>query len=378
VGVDRWVWTGGWWTGGCGPVGVDRRTVIGQRWAMALTRFDGCDAFVVRDLDGLPRHAGLARCAPKVLADSAWTLARAATYQFALLGLEVGGASVGINAAAEARAEAISAAVAALAEPVGAGLVVDAGRGLTDADLAPLHAIDARPATAVAERTVLGAAGVVAALAAATELDGATLAIESLDELSVAVAAAAVARGARVVAVATTAGSVRRPEGFEPADLAAALAAHGAAATTAEGVLDGERGPAGDVLATDATVLAVGSKLGAVDHVAAARITASVLVPTGWVPVTTRALALLSRSGTVVLPDTVALAGPVPSWGLGGTAPADPMGAAVDTVGGLMADVLAASTAGEGTAIPVLAACERAEAFLTSRGHEIPFGRPLG
>jgi glutamate dehydrogenase/leucine dehydrogenase len=342
---------------------------------MALIRLDGCDAFVVRDLDGVDRHAGVARCAPKVLADSAWTLARAATYQFAVLGLEVGGASIGINAPAEGRAETIAAAVGALTDMARSGLLVDAGRGLDDAALAPLHEVDGRPADVGSRRTELTAAGIVAGLSAAIDLAGASLAVESLDATSLAVAAGAVSAGATVVAVASTAGSVRRDSGFDPTELADAFASHGAVAVTQ---LDGEQGPANAVLGAAADVLAVGSKLGAIDHESAAGVTARVLVPTAWVPVTTRALAVLNRAGTVVLPDTVALAGPVPSWGLDGAPTADPLVAARDTVSSLMAEILAGAASGLGDGVPVLAACERAEAFLTSRGHDIPFGRPLG
>jgi len=350
---------------------------------MAVTRLDDVDAFVVRDLDSLAVHAGVVRCAPKVLLDSSWTLARASTYQFAALGLEVGGASVGINAPAAERDAVVARATDALAAslPAPGALVVDAARGVTDADLTAVHALDGRPPGLVALRHELTGAGIAAAVAAVRPLDGATVALESLDATALAFAAAAHGAGARIVTVATTAGSASNPDGFDPAELAAFVAEHGVQTPAA---LGGEPGDAAGALGADVDVLAVGSKLGAVDHTTAAGVAAGVVVATNWVPVTTRALAVLTRRDITVLPDFVALAGAIPASGVGTSAPpaSGPLdaeaavAAGTEVVGGVMAEVMAA-TGGEWPN-PVLAACAHAEAFLTARGHEVPFGRPLG
>ena len=127
--------------------------------------------------------------------------------------------------------------------------------------------------------------------------------------------------------------------------------------------------------------MAIGSKMSAVDHNAATSIRAAVLVPTGWVPVTTRALAVLTRQCVTVVPDFVALAGAVTSSGLveqdASTAPGtDAAGIAAATVAGIMTEVLAG--VGDVWNNPVLAACARAEAFIIDRGHELPTTRPLG
>lgn len=341
-----------------------------------MKRLDNADGFVVSDLDSLDRHAGVARCAPKVLADSTWLLARCATYQFASLGWEVGGASVGINAAADGRAEAIAAAVAALADPVAAGLALDAGKGLSDSDLAPLHAADGRPASYHRRRHELTGVGVAAAAASVRPLDGATIAIESLDAVSLAFARSATTLGARVVAVAMTGSAVLDPTGIDPDALAAVLAdpaGDGLASLAPQGTTD-----TAAVIAAGVDILAIGSKMSAVDHNAATSISAGAVVPTGWVPVTTRALAVLSRQGVAVLPDFVALAGAAPSSGLGPTPVADDdaAAAAATTVADIMAEVLAG--VGDQWNNPVLAACARAEAFLTDRGHDLPTTRPLG
>jgi hypothetical protein len=341
-----------------------------------MKRLDNADGFVVSDLDGLDRHAGVARCAPKVLADSTWLLARCATYQFASLGWEVGGASVGINAAGDARSDTIAAAVEALGGPVAAGLVVDAGRGLTDTDLAPLHAIDGRPAAYHLRRNELTGTGIAAAVASVRPLDGATIAIESLDAVSLAFARVATGHGARVVAVAGATGPVTDPTGIDPDTLAAAL--DDPAGDVFASLASGEAAGIADVTAAGVDILAVGSKMSAVNHTDATAISAGVLVPTGWVPVTTRALAVLTRQGVAVIPDFIALAGAAPASGLGGTvvSDADAASAATDTVGAIMAEVM--NGVGDQWNNLVLAACARAEAFLTGRGHELPTTRPLG
>jgi glutamate dehydrogenase (NAD(P)+) len=358
------------------PRGWTHHHNCGNDAVVGMKRLDNADGFVVTDLDGLDRHGGVARCAPKVLADSTWLLARCATYQFASLGWEVGGASVGINAPADSRAEAIAAAVAALADPVAAGLALDAGRGLTDADLAPLHAIDGRPAAYHARRDELTGIGVAAAAASLRPLDGATIAIESLDAVSLAFARAATARGARVVAVARAADAVTDPTGIDPDALAAVLAdpTKDALASLAPGATT----DAAAVTAAGVDIVAIGSKMSAVDHNAATAISAGVVVPTGWVPVTTRALAVLTRQGVSVVPDFIALAGAATASGLGPALPGDDDAAATAaaTVSDMMAEVLAG--VGEQWNNPVLAACARAEAFLTGRGHDLPTTRPLG
>lgn len=344
---------------------------------MAMRRLDGADGFVVTDLDELEVHAGVARCAPKVLADSAWLLARCATYQYAAAERAVGGASVGINAAADARATAVPTAVAALGDLAAQGLALDAGRGLSDDDLAPLHAVDGRPAGFPAERERLVAEGVAAAMSAVRPLEGATVAIESLDPLSAALAAAVGRHGGRIVAVAAGAGAVSNPDGIDPDAIAGVLSSPDGAGVSVDGLAAlGTTVPPAEVVAAEVDVLAVGSKLGAIDHNVATGVRAGIVAPTSWVPVTTRALAVLTRAGVVVLPDFVALAGAVPATGLGADVPDDPVAAG----SALVASLIAESAGGVGEAWPnlVLAACARAEAFLTANGHELPSSRPLG
>ena len=72
---------------------------------MTTRKLTSTDAFVVIDLDGAPTAAGIARLAPKVLVDGARWLARSQTYQFAAFGRPASGASAGINAPADGRAD---------------------------------------------------------------------------------------------------------------------------------------------------------------------------------------------------------------------------------------------------------------------------------
>ena len=77
-----------------------------------VERLKNVDAFVVFDLEDAPCSAGVVRSAPKILLDGATWLARSATYQFASFEIRAGGASAGVNAAPDARPEAVAAFVA--------------------------------------------------------------------------------------------------------------------------------------------------------------------------------------------------------------------------------------------------------------------------
>jgi len=338
---------------------------------------NGANAFVVSDLDGMARHAGLARCAPKVLTDSTWLLARCATYQFASLDLDIGGASVGISAPADERDATVAAAVSELGDLAANGLVLDAGRGLTDGDLAPLHDVDGRPPEYTEQRPELTGRGAAAAAGCVRPLDGATVVVESLDATSVAFAHEAVRHGARLVGVGIGGTGIMDPTGIDPTSLQRVLDGPAGASPDDLG-LSGSQVTVGELAAAGVDVLAIGSKPGAIDHTAAATITASVVVPTAWVPVTTRALAVLTRAGITVLADFVTLAGAIPASGLVDQ-PVE-AGAAGDAAAQLVATVTheVLASVNEQWPNPVLAACARAEASLLARGHELPVSRPLG
>jgi glutamate dehydrogenase (NAD(P)+) len=330
---------------------------------VATKKLTTVDGFVVIDLDDAPVSTGIVRSAPTILASGAADLARTLTYAYASLGMQRGGASAGVNATDDARPAAIEAFTAEIAPLVAAGTFLpDAGKGVTEEQLAVLRGDDPRVAVTDKTRDRLVAIGAVtAAEHALGGLDGRRVAVEGYDEAGRQLVGELIERGATIVAVGTPKGCVQDAAGLSPFELAKGA-----------GIIGEGAEPAFKVLGADCDVLFTGSKMGAVDHKGAAFVKARAVVPTGAIPVTAKALAGLRRAGTVTLPDFVVLAGPLlAAWG-------DPTadGAALeattrDTVAGILGEVAAHPTG------PLLGACERAEAFLRTWRTSLPFGRPL-
>ena len=304
---------------------------------MTTRKLTSTDAFVVVDLPAAPVAAGVARLAPKLLVDGATWLARSQTYQFAAFGRQASGASAGVNSPADTRAEALAAFVAEVAPEVAAGsLLLEPGRGVGPDDLDELRAADPRPLEWWAQRDVLRAAGIAAAAAVASggSLDGRTVAVEGYDDSAPVLVDALTARGATIVG--------------------------------------GGAAPAAEVVHAAADVLVIGSKAGVLDHESVPGVQAKLVVPSGPIPVTAKALAALGRAGVVVLPDFVTTGGHLAAWPADGAAlPADLTGAAADLVAGVLSGVL------DHPSGPLLGACEQAEAFLGTWVDELPFGRPI-
>jgi glutamate dehydrogenase (NAD(P)+) len=337
-----------------------------------LHKLTGTDGFVVFDLEHAERSAGIVRAAPKILLDGATWLARSMTYQFASFEVRAGGASAGVNTPPAGRDEAVAAFVEEVGPLVGDGrLVLDPGKGVVEADLAPLAPIDPRPPVCRVERHQLTARSVVLAAEAALggSLEGRTVAIEGFDAAADALVAEVAERGGRVVAVATSEGMVEDTAGFDPARLALSHAEHGPSFVAQLG-LDTHKTQL--VLGREVDVLFVGSRAGVVDHNGAGYVRARVLVPNGPVPVTAKALAVLRRAGIEVLPDFVTLAGPTIAGLLGPAATAESARAAIaEQVPAVLRDVLDHPDGA------LLGACHRAEAFLRTWCEALPFGRPL-
>lgn len=348
------------------PAGVSR-----QNEPVRIHKLESTDAFVLFDLDDAERSVGVVRLAPKILRDGAELLARSMTYTFASFGVRQGGASAGVNARPEGRTDAVAAFVAEV-EPlvVGGQLVLAAGRGIADADLASLAAVSPSPAPEASAVAELLAAGVVAAARAATGgLEGRTVAVEGLDVAGPGLASALAAAGARIVAVGTSLGSVLDPSGLAPERL---TGDDGRLAPL--GDLGGVEEAADAVFAVEADVLVVGSKPGVLDHRQAAGVRAKVVVPSGPVPVTAKGLAVLRRSGALVLADFLSAAGPrfASFPDVAGDADLD---ALASRAGHDIAAAVAADLGHEDG--PLLVACYRAEAFLGTWRDRLPFGRPL-
>lgn len=281
---------------------------------MKVDKLTGTDGFVVTDLDDATTSVGVVRLAPKVLRDGAQLLARSVTYAFASFGV-VGhaGASAGINAKPDGRDDAVAAFLEDVrARAEGGALVLAPGNGLSADDLAPLgwKATDAE----------LSAAGALAAGRVAGPHDWRT--------------AAVVGTGPIVDAAI---------EQLTKAD-----------ATLVEPRYD-----------SACDVLFVAGKAGVLDHATAAVVQARTIVPLTPVPVTARALAVLSKAERVVIPDFLATAAPL----LAGydAAGGDP----VQRVHTAVTDLAEAGTG------LWLAAAKRAEQNLATWTAEKPFGRPL-
>ena len=283
---------------------------------MRVQKLESTDGFLLFDLDGAEKSAGVARLAPKVLQDSAEMLARSVTYSFATFELRFSGASVGINAKPDQRDDAIAKFLDEVKPLVASGeLALQPGTGLSDADLAPLGSEPPDPALLV--HGVLAAAG-----AAAGTLVG------------------------KAVAVA----------GSGPLAEAAKLAASDRGATVADD----------DALHATADVLLVAGKMGAIDHEAAESVKARTVVPLTPLPITAKAYAEFRRAGVVYVPDFIALAAPLLEQ-------FDPSESATpaERVRQSLHDVIDAGPDAW------MAAVTRAEAFLSTWQDVLPFGRPL-
>jgi hypothetical protein len=267
-------------------------------------------------------------------------------------------------------AEALASFVAEVAPLVEEGrLVLDAGKGVTEAALLPLTVGDSVSPLYHQHGDALR--GLTAAVSAdsACGLDGRAVAIEGFDGAGPEIARQVYDRGGRVVAVSTAAGSVRQPKGLEAAVLARAWNEHGAGMV---GHLDVPRGEVAALWEAEADVLFVGSKAGVVNHELAALLDCSAVVPAGPVPITARAQAVLGRKGVTTLPDFITCGGPVFAMWPGEDATLEGVrAAAVVGVKGVLAEVLDADDG------PFLAACHKAESFLRSWRGDLPFGRPL-
>jgi len=334
------------------------------------------DAFMVLDLGDASASVGMVRSAPKILQEGAKNLARANTYSFASFEMQVGGASGGINARPPDRAEAVRAFVEELQPMVAEGqLKVDQGKGVDPADLAALREVDGRSAllwettdgiTLADELTALGA--VTAAQSCAGGLDGRTVAVEGFGPVQLSLCRQVAATGARVVSIATAAGSVSDKAGFDPVAVSAAWAAKG---DDLVNELGSEVKPAWAGFGAEADLLFPGSKAGALTHDGAPHVKASAVIPIGPIPVTTKAFATLKRAGITVVPDFVCLAGPLLTIG-SDAGSADEMRSLVRSA---IADSLAEVADHEDG--PLLAAAYRAETFLRTWQDDLPFGRPL-
>ncbi len=336
--------------------------------AVKTRKLSTVDGFVLLDLENAPGSVGVVRSAPKILVGGAEMLARSVTYSFAVFAIPAGGASAGVNAAAGERAAAVTAfaaEVGALEPPV----LFDAGRGVRQEELAGLSATDPRSATLLPERDGIAArdhlvasGALVCAEHVSGPLAGRGVAIEGFGPVGLSLARQAVRAGATVVAVATGAGTAFQPDGFSLDVLAESWAANDEDMVKNVGT---SQQPPWAIWTARADVLFCGSKAGAMTHEGAGRLQARTVVPIGPVPITAKALAVMTRAGVTYVPDFVSIAAPL----LVG------VGDSVTDAPAKLALVL--KECGGHPEGLFVSACERAEAFLRTWQDTLPFGRPL-
>lgn len=293
---------------------------------MPFEKLETVDAFIVFDLADAPESVGIVRSARKILPGGASDLARSMTYALATFEMRRSGASAGINAVDDDRADAVAKFTAEIAPMVASGrFLPEPGTRVPRAALESLAEADPRAAVGeVADQATV--AGVVAAAAQASGgLDGRTVAIEGSGPICDALKPAVEDRGA----------------------------------TTVE--MNGQ-----------ADVLFAGSKMGAINHTVAEQLQVGTLVPYGPIPVTARALAILGRAGTTVVPDFISTAGSLFAWWPSGDP--TPEAIAADAAAKITTSLEEIADHPDGL---FLAAAYRAESFLATWQESLPFGRPL-
>ena len=342
---------------------------------VGLRKLSSTNAFVVTDLEGAPSF-GIVRSAPKILQGGAKDLARSMTYTFASFEMQRGGASGGVNAAPEERDEALNNFVDEIHDDVSTGMLgLNAGKGILPSSFQGLYEVDVRSPMRFESygednlETYLTALGPVLCADRVVPLDGKTVAIEGFGEHGPAMIDLIEEKGGKVISLSTLSGSVTESSGFNASDIRQKWNESGIDFVKSS---DGNGDPAWKVFQSGADILFTGSKMGAVNHLTAEKLEIAALVPHQPIPFTARALAILQRKNTIVVPDFIAVSAPIfASWPGESTDSSQIIQFAEDQVGTVLDEV---SKHDEGL---FLGACYHAESFLGTWRESPLFGRPL-
>tara|TARA_B110000438_G_C15784910_1_gene637971 strand:- start:56 stop:880 length:825 start_codon:yes stop_codon:yes gene_type:complete len=272
---------------------------------MKIHKLDSTNAFVAVDLENAPGR-GVIRVAPKILQGGAKDLARSMTYALASLGLKETGVSAGISTTPESKEDAVTAFVNET-KSWQTQLSFTAGKGITEEEIGISKNHQ--------DSELLAFGAVTAALAFKPDsltavIDDPNLHLKITELLSL--------------------------KGIE--------------------VMETD-----DPMRAEADLLFCGSKVGAIDHEIADKLSFAVVVPTAPLPITTRAVASCQRNGIAALPDFVTTIGSLVKEETKIT----------KEITSIIAEI---SDHQEG---PLIGACERAELFLATWQKELPFGRPM-
>ncbi len=314
---------------------------------MPVQKLQTVDGFVVRDFADAP-SSGIIRRGRKILERSATDLARSATYAFAFHGIRRGGASAGLNAEGDDEGPALIALMAELHGELAHGhLELLPAKGIGDVELAAAlaaasdadGAANEAPAPDVGDRAGILTAGVLAATSWALggRIDGRRIAVEgdATDPIHQALTAALASAGATTV---------------EP--------------KTAEG-------KPWMIWSTDADAILVGSRPGAMNHQGAELLNVEAVVPWAPLPITTKALAIMIGRGITYVPDFVSASGPL----VGDHLVTEQVDPGRQLTAAVQDGLDALDTGGDDPLF--IAACHRAEQFLSTWQDKLPFGRPL-
>jgi glutamate dehydrogenase (NAD(P)+) len=282
---------------------------------VSVMQLQSVEGFIAFDLESCRVSAGGTRLARDVSADEARLLARAMTYKFAALGLEMGGAKAVIRGTPHERLALMKRyceEIRPLVESV--RFLTGPDLGTFEADFAPLRrpgetGVMTEPLDGIPFEDVLTGFGVVvAAEAALGGLKGRSIAIEGFGKVGGGVAREAVRRGAKVVAVSTLAGSVTSKDGFDVEALWRVRAERGDELVRALG--SSVRSPA-DLFDVTADVIVPGARIGTIDPERARSIQARVIAPAANVPYASGSPEILRERGILALPDFICNAGAV-------------------------------------------------------------------
>jgi glutamate dehydrogenase (NAD(P)+) len=275
-------------------------------------RLQTVDAFVAFDLE-CPTSAGGTRLAPDVTERETQLLARAMTYKFAVLGIDLGGAKAAIRATDADRADALRRYCDEIRAWVEEEKFLTAtDLGTQPQDLASLPGGDADELMHTPyhgmplDAYITGLGVATAAEETLRGLSGRTAAVEGFGKVGGAAAVELVKRGARLVAFSTIHGCVVKPEGFDVEELLGLRSAHGDRLVEHLGV---QVRPAVHLFAVEADVLVPGARPGVIDEERAAHVRSKVVAPAANVPYTAHGLDVLRRRGVPALADFVCNAG---------------------------------------------------------------------
>jgi glutamate dehydrogenase (NAD(P)+) len=343
------------------------------------------DGMIVYDVPGASVSGGGTRLAPDIADAEMRLLARAMTYKLAVVGLQVGGAKIGLRSAPAMRASVIDRFRVEIADRLGSGvLMTGPDLGTTEADFAGLptpggsSGLAARAVNGVPVEEMLTGYGVVAALAAALgdDLRGASVALEGFGKMGASIARELDARGGRVVAVSTLAGCAVASPGtsFPIATLLEARDRWGDGLVHRLGV-PVQR--AATLWSVDCDALIPGARPGVLDELTALRVRARVVMQVANAPYTQAGLQTLHDQGIEAYADFVASAGGAMAYlapSVSGAPDVDEARHAIDEIMGRIVTETRAFAEG-----PYAGAVDRAERFLATwlPESELPSGPPL-